>query len=59
MGKANSLTRFVLYSRAPEQIENSLVILGVDTPAIIGNLEDRIAEFGAAPYRICRREHRA
>src|ERR1700722_442898 len=51
MGKANSLTRLVLHSGAPEQGENALVILGLDPAPVIGDLEDRISEFGAGPHR--------
>ena len=50
MGKANSLPRFVLQPRAPEKIENSLMVLWVDTPAIVGDFEDHIAELGTAPH---------
>ena len=51
MGKADSLTRFVLGAGAPEQVENALMILGIDAAAVVGDLEDRKAEFGAAADR--------
>src|ERR1700753_2218221 len=49
VGKANALSRFVLGAGAAEQVENPLVVLGIDAAAIVGDFENRKAEFGAAP----------
>ena len=48
MGEADALSRPVLGSRAAEQVENPLVVLGIDAAAVVGDLEDRKAELGAA-----------
>ena len=36
------------YDRTPEQVKNSLVVFGIDTPAIIGNVDDDETELVAA-----------
>ena len=41
----------VLGSRAAEQVENALMVLGIDAAAIVGDLENRKAELGAAADR--------
>src|ERR1700712_957242 len=51
MGKAYTLSRLVLGAGAAEQVENALMILGIDTPTIVRYLEDRKAELGPAPDR--------
>ena len=51
MGKANALSGLVLRAGAAEQVENPLMVLGIDAAAIVGDLEDRKAELGAAPDR--------
>ena len=51
MGKADALSRPVLGSGAAEQFENPLMVLGIDAAAIVGDLENRKAELGAAAHR--------
>ena len=51
MGKPDALSRLVLGSGAAEQVENALVVLGIDAAAIVGDLEDRKAELGPAADR--------
>ena len=48
MGEANALARPVLGSGAAEQIEDALMILGIDAAAIVRNVENRKAELGSA-----------
>jgi hypothetical protein len=38
MGKPNSFTRLVLYTRAPKQFKNALKVTLCDASAIVGNL---------------------
>jgi hypothetical protein len=35
MGQADALSRLVLGSRAAEQLENALMVLGIDTTPIV------------------------
>ncbi len=49
--KAYSLSRLVLGSGAAEQIEDTLMIPGVDTPAVVADLENRKAKLGPAADR--------
>src|ERR1700738_5601656 len=51
MGKANALSWSVLGSGAAEQLEDTPMIPGVDTPAIVGDFENRKAELGPAADR--------
>src|SRR5215813_15603410 len=51
MGKPNALARLVLASSPAEEFKNTLMILGVDAAAVIGDLEDRKAELGPAADR--------
>src|SRR5207302_2841384 len=46
MRKPHALTGLVLRSGASEQIEDALMIPGVDAAAVVDDLEDREAEFG-------------
>src|SRR4029077_11144154 len=48
MRQAYALARLVLGSGAAEQIEDALVVLGIDATAIVRNLKNRKAELGAA-----------
>ena len=41
----------VLGSGAAEQVEDALMVLGIDAAAVVGDLEDRKAELGAAADR--------
>ena len=41
----------VLGSGAAEQVENALMVLGIDAAAVVGDLENRKAELGAAADR--------
>lgn len=52
MGKTNSFPRAILRTRAPEQIEDPGMILGINTPAVILDVyEDRRSLFPAPhPY---------
>ena len=59
MGEPNSLARLVLGAGAAKQVENPLMILGIDTTAVVGDLEDRKAELCPAPDMRCRRERPA
>ena len=51
MGKPDALSRLILGSGAAEQIENALMILGVDAAPIVRYLENRKAELGATSHR--------
>ena len=51
MGQPDALSRLVLGAGAAEQVENPLMILGIDAAAVVGDLEDRKAELGPAPDR--------
>ena len=51
MGEADALSRLVLGSGAAEQIENPLMVLGIDAAAIVRYLENRKAELGASAHR--------
>ena len=51
MGKADALPRLVLGSRAAEQLENALVVLGIDAAPIVRYLENRKTELGPAAHR--------
>src|ERR1700679_2462515 len=44
MCKSYSLSGLVLFARAAEQVENTLMVLGVDAPAIVRDLENRKTE---------------
>src|ERR1700751_1226303 len=48
MRKPNALARLVLGSGATEQVENALMILRIDAPAIVGDLENGKAKLGAS-----------
>jgi len=39
VGEANALARPVLHARAPKQVENSLMVLGIYAPAVVGDFE--------------------
>src|ERR1700690_1666235 len=49
MGQAYSLSRFVLRTCTPKKVKNALMVLGVDTAAVVGDLENRKSQFGPAP----------
>src|ERR1700690_2830551 len=49
MGQAYSLSRFVLRTCTPKKVKNALMVPGIDTAAVVGDLENRKAQFGAAP----------
>src|SRR4051812_31510791 len=49
MGKSYSLSGSVLLAGAAEQIKNSVMVLGIDAAAVVGDFEDRKAELGPAP----------
>ena len=51
MSKPYPLSRPVLRAGAAEQVENALVVLRIDAPAIVGNLENRKVEPGPAAHR--------
>ncbi len=51
MGQPDALSRPVLGAGAAKQVENALVVLGVDAASIIGDLEDRKSQLGAAAHR--------
>jgi len=44
MGKSDTLTRPVLGSRAAKQVENPLVVLGVDAAPVVGDFENGKAQ---------------
>ena len=56
MGEADSLARLVLGAGAAKQVENPLVVLGIDAAAVVGDLENRKAELCPAPDQRYRRE---
>ncbi len=56
MGKADALARLVLGAGAAEQLENALMVLGIDAAAVVRDLENRKAELGPAAHRGFRRE---
>ena len=51
MGETDALPRFVLGPGAAKQVKNALMVLGRDAASIVGDLEDRKAQFGAAADR--------
>src|SRR5713226_3961382 len=51
VGKADALSWSVLGSGAAEQLEDTPMIPGVDTPAIVGDFKNRKAELGPAADR--------
>ena len=51
VGKPNSLAGLVLGAGAAKQVEDALMVLGIDTTAVVGNLENRKAELGPASDR--------
>ena len=51
MGKSYSLSLLVLGTGAAEQVKNSLMVLGVDAAAVVGDLENRKAQFCPPPDR--------
>ena len=51
MGQSYSLSRLVLRTCAPKKVKNALMVLGVDAAAVVGDLENRKAQFGPAPDR--------
>ena len=48
VGEPDTLPGLVLGSGAAEQVEDALMVLGIDAAAVVGDLENRKAEFGAA-----------
>lgn len=48
MGETDALAGLVLRSGAAEQVENALMVLGVDAAAVVGHLEDGRSQLGAA-----------
>src|SRR4051812_37667053 len=50
MRESDALARLVLLARATEQIEDALMILGGDPPAIVGDRERRPPAFRTAAY---------
>jgi hypothetical protein len=48
MSEPDSLSRPVLCTGAAEKVKNPLVILGVDAPAVVGDLENGKTELGPA-----------
>ena len=46
MRQSYTLSRLVLGAGAAEKVENSLVVLGIDAAAVIGDLENRKTELG-------------
>ena len=44
MGEPNSLSGPVLCTGAAEKVKNPLVILGIDAPAVVGDLENSETE---------------
>src|SRR5262245_53617311 len=48
MCKSYALAGLVLSSGAAEQVEDALMVLGVDAAAIVSHVEDGISELGAA-----------
>src|SRR5437868_4980408 len=51
MGKSYSLSRLVLGPGTAEEVEDPLMVLGIDAAAIVGDFENRKAELGPAPDR--------
>ena len=51
MGEPDALARLVLGAGAAKQVENPLMILGIDAAAVVGDLENRKAELCPAPDR--------
>jgi len=51
VGEPDALARLVLGPGAAKQLEYALMILGVDPPAIVADLEDRKTELAAAADR--------
>src|SRR5439155_19991887 len=51
MGKPDALSRFVLGSRAAVQVEDALVVLRIDTAAVVGYLKDCKTELGTSAHR--------
>src|ERR1700722_18636494 len=49
MGKSDPLSRLVLFGGAAEQVENALMVLGIDAAAIVRDLEDRKTQLCPAP----------
>src|SRR4029450_4565250 len=48
MCKSYALAGLVLDAGAAEQVEDALMVLGVDAPAVVDDVENRKAELGAA-----------
>ena len=48
MRESDTLPGLVLGSGAAEQVEDALMVLGIDAAAVVGDFENRKAEFGAA-----------
>ena len=48
MREADALARLVLRAGAAEKVENTLMVLGIDAAAIVGDLENRKAQLGPA-----------
>ena len=51
MGEPDALSRLVLGSRAPEQVENALMVLGIDAAPVVADLKHGKAELGSAADR--------
>ena len=51
MCQADALAGFVLSSRPAKQFKNPLMVLGIYAPAVVGDLENRKTELGAAADR--------
>src|SRR5580704_941989 len=49
MGKSDPLSRSVLCAGAAEQVENALMVLGIDAAAIVRDIEDRKTQLCTAP----------
>src|SRR5260370_9534816 len=51
MGKSYSLSRLVLGTGAAEEVKDPLVVLGIDTTAVVGDFEDRETQLCPGPDR--------
>ena len=56
VGKSYSLSRLVLRAGATEKVKNPLMVLGINTASVVGNLENCKAELCPAPDRDSRPE---
>src|SRR4051794_35624591 len=48
MGKTYALSGLILGSGAAKQLENSLMVLGIDAAAVVSDIENRKTELGPA-----------